>query len=166
MSDRLDAALRDTARETFEQLAFLLPPADEGAQDPGPERSVRVAFRGPFRGELSIALSAAALPPLAANMLGVDDPVETTAAERDDAFRELANVVCGNLLPRIAGRGPVFEVDTPRVTPEQGGPDAPAAGTPAAEAVVPLECGRASLRLCVDDPAALDRAFAVGRPPA
>ena len=155
MNERLNAALGDTARETFEQLAFLLPPTGDDAPAPAPARTVRVAFRGPFNGELLITLSEPALPPLAANMLGVDDPVETTAAERDDAFRELANVVCGNLLPRIAGRAPVFEVGAPCILT-----DAPAPAPAVAETAVPLECGRATLRLCVDDPAALQAALA------
>lgn len=157
MSNPLDVLLRDVARETFEQLAFILSPEDDAPAEPGDERTVCVTFRGPFSGALTITLSAPLLPTLAANMLGMED-AEITPNDHEDAFRELANVICGNLLPRIAGARPVFEVGAPCCLPAGAGAGDASDGVAVAATVLPLEGGRAALRLAVNDPAALESA--------
>ena len=46
-------------------------------------------------------------------MLGEDGPLELS--EQYDAVCELANIVCGNVLPLIAGERAVFDLAQPRV---------------------------------------------------
>jgi len=63
-----------------------------------------VDFTGRFTGGMELALSASVLAELAANMLGAEEGTTLSADEQRDALRELANVVCGNLLPAIRRR--------------------------------------------------------------
>ena len=60
------------------------------------------------------------LPGLAANMLGVDEA--PGSAEQADALGELANVLCGNLLPAIAGEQHVFILEAPGPGRDEGSP--------------------------------------------
>ena len=47
-------------------------------------------------------------------MLGYEDETDLTDVQKQDGFRELANVICGNLLPALAGRNAVFDVQAPQ----------------------------------------------------
>jgi CheY-specific phosphatase CheX len=81
---------------------------------------------------------------LAANMLGqANAPPEE---QQHDALGEVANVVCGNLLPRIAGAKEVFQLGPPQLVEWN---DAPGddAGSLAAEVQVGVEAGRIDLLL-------------------
>jgi len=60
-----------------------------------------------------------------------------------DALGEVANVVCGNLLPEIAGRDAVFRLDAPRAFDGAGCGH----GTPAAALSLGVDGGRAELAL-------------------
>src|SRR5262249_21385176 len=97
---------------TFEELA-LMPvsgPARKRAKSRRPV-SVQVSFDGPCAGTLYLSVDEQLLPNLAAKMLG-----EEEAPSMDlqcDALGEFANVVCGNLLPRIAGKEAVFDMGVP-----------------------------------------------------
>ena len=72
---------------------------------------------------LGLGLFAAAL---AANMLGVSD-AEADARTRRDALGEVANVVCGNVLPLVGGRHAVFHLGAPHAVALDAltAPDAP-----------------------------------------
>lgn len=159
MNEPLDALVKEVARETFEQLAFVLPPQDDNAPVPEADARVCVTFCGPFSGSLVIALSSSLLPLMAANMLGMEES-ETAPADREDAFREVANVVCGNLLPRIAGTKPIFGIGSPRRLPPWNAPQDAPPGVTVATVPLLLENGRAILQLNVDAPAELERARA------
>lgn len=106
--------LQQAAALTFEELCFLFPDCEltEAQQRASMDAAVQVEFCGPFHGALVLRLSEALLPSIAANMLG---EVETpSAAEQDDALGEIANVICGNVLPEIAGAHAVFQLSAPK----------------------------------------------------
>jgi hypothetical protein len=124
----LERALRHATLRTFEEMAFAIPidgpsssplplgaasrPAGQGRDEGSlPTAAAQVTFAGPFTGKVVLAVEEAMLPGLAANMLGVDEA--PTAAEQSDALGELTNVLCGNLLPMIAGSQHVFLLDAP-----------------------------------------------------
>ena len=82
--------------------------------EPGEEKgtdgiAVQVGFHGPFTGAVRLEMSAAVLPMLAANMLAMDG--EPGRVLQMDALGELANIVCGNVLPALAGPRAVFNLD-------------------------------------------------------
>jgi chemotaxis protein CheY-P-specific phosphatase CheC len=120
MNRQNNEILSRVVAETLEQLAFLFSfPADgeaETAIDSGV--AARVLFAGPFSGALVIIVSSQVLSELTANMLGVDGEDETTSEQKDDALKETINVICGNLLPAIAGKQAVFDIDAPEIITE------------------------------------------------
>jgi chemotaxis protein CheY-P-specific phosphatase CheC len=120
MDEQLEKTLSNIAIETFEKLAFLFAfPAEEA--DPGQPDSMvtaSVSFAGSFSGLLIMKVSAESLPELAANMLGVDEDEETTSDQQHDALKETLNVICGNLLPAIAGNREVFNIGPPEIVAE------------------------------------------------
>lgn len=154
MPEALEHEIAEVARETLEKLAFVFAVDDlsEAAAETDPAFRVRVAFQGPRAGALEVALSEAVLPELAANMLGVEDPTGLSPDEQTDALRELANVICGNLLPRLFGEEAEFAIATPVALRR---PEERTAGTEAAECRLPLESGACRLRLFLEgDPPA------------
>ncbi|MCU0646557.1 MAG: chemotaxis protein CheX [Gemmatimonadaceae bacterium] len=101
--------------QTFEELALLFPDAtltERQARAPLALTAI-VEFTGPMRGRLVLRVSAEVLPSAAANMLGEDDAQH--APLQRDAVGELANVICGNVLPAVAGAEAVFLLSAPRL---------------------------------------------------
>lgn len=115
--DRVSSALLSgVIVETFEKMAFFFATSQAGsfpAEAEGLE-TVEVGFAGAFSGRLQLGLSASLLAELAGNMLGVENGAALSLEEQYDALRELANVVCGNLLPVIGGREAEFAIGSPR----------------------------------------------------
>ena len=117
-------------------------------------RGVRVAFAGPFAGALTVRVSDDVAATLAANMLGVDAVGGDDRLVRD-ALGEVANVICGNLLPELAGRAAVFHLGAPEALA------AGAAGAARAAVTLGIDAGRAEVALLVDA-AVLDALGALG----
>ncbi len=113
MKQILEKALSTAAALTFEELGFILPSPDlTTTQRQAPGRAVvSVEFHGPLQGKLWVALYGNILSLLTANMLGEDTiPSEQ---QQQDALQEICNVICGNMLPKIAGTEAVFQIGTP-----------------------------------------------------
>lgn len=152
MNYPLNDALAQVAEETFESLAFMLamPPEDEAPLE-GTVLTV-VEFSGPFAGCLVLGAVPELLTPLAGNMLGLVEEAPATA-EEEDALRELANVICGNLLPAIAGTEAVFRVHSPVLLPAGERYVAGDGLTLAARVRSCLDEGAAEVELWLDQPA-------------
>ena len=150
MSNTLEKELCKAAALTFEEFGFICPTLklDERQCTAPLEGVVSVKFEGPFRGRLELKLYGSnLLPTIVANMLGEDET--RPECELHDAFRELANVVCGNLLPAVAGSGAVFNLGIPQLLDR-----AASSGkkeSPEAEVRLGLEDGRADLLFFADD---------------
>jgi CheY-specific phosphatase CheX len=151
-----DPILNEVVCRTFEDLAFMFPMGeDEAANDPGAETvSASVAFAGPFEGRTVVVVDRAMLSPLAANMLGLDPGADPTPAQQDDALKELANVICGNLLPKVAGEEAVFHVLAPALS--AGNAIAAAADAPAGVTQVTLDTGTTRVALYAPLPRAAE----------
>jgi hypothetical protein len=150
MTSTTRSSLLAAAATTFESLAMLLPSAVPSAAEAAAPLAfgVRVSFDGPFAGRLELRVTADVARGVAENMLGVDAlslDLDADAALVRDALGEVANVVCGNLLPEIAGRDAVFRLDAPR--PLERVLDAPGAAEPAAALSLGVDGGRADLAL-------------------
>jgi hypothetical protein len=142
MSKRLEMALYKAANLTFEELGFLLPTPEINDQQLNAqvEAAVSVDFDGPFSGKLLLRVCGGLLPVIAANMLGQEDIPSKTL--QYDALGEIANVICGNMLPGIAGSKHSFHVSAPEIADDIDLP-------PVAEVQVGLGIGRADLLLFV-----------------
>ncbi len=86
----------------------------------GPTVTATVEFRGPERGQVSLTVPSALLEALFGDLLG-----EASPEAYRDGLRELTNIVCGNVVPRIFPPA-VYELGTPTVG---AAPSAPARAT-------------------------------------
>jgi CheY-specific phosphatase CheX len=141
--------LYQAAALTFEELCFQFPDEElsEQQHDAPVDAAVQVEFWGPFTGTLILRICGGLLPSIAANMLGEIDP--PSEAEQCDALGEIANIICGNVLPQIAGVQEVFQLSAPKVIES----DHTCNTDPASlmtEIQFSLEKGRAELLLCID----------------
>lgn len=116
MNQQINRILGQITEDILEKLAFIFSSPEEEIDSIDKASSItgRVSFTGPFTGVLEMSISESALPELAGNMLGIDED-ETTVELQQDALKELINVVCGNLLPAIAGKEIIFNVDAPQI---------------------------------------------------
>ena len=145
------------AEEVFEELTFVLVMPEDGSVDhddrpDSPDWIAGIRFDGPFSGALFLRATAELGPMIAGNMLGLDDDESPTAAQIEDAFKELLNVICGNLLPRLVGDEPVFAVNGLQILHEAGVPTVFEGHPPIATTHMSLEIGRAELAFFADDP--------------
>lgn len=144
----MEQYLSQTLAATFEELALICP--DLKLSDKQSESQVdvamSVAFNGPLNGRLVLKASSQVLPSIAENMLGTDT-IDGQSVERD-ALGELANVMCGNLLPLIGGAQAVFVLSAP--APYDAATDSLRV-LPSARACVGIEEGRAVAQLLLSE---------------
>lgn len=117
MNEQIKEILSRVAVETLEQLAFIFSFPEDGPVeiDYDSVMAVSVSFTGPFTGGLVMTASPQVLLELAVNMLGVDDDEVPTLDQQYDALKEAMNIICGNLLPAIAGKQAVFDIGSPEI---------------------------------------------------
>ncbi len=144
----VDARLAEVTADTMEKLAFLF--ASPMESPPSLEEralsTVQVGFAGTRTGGLELSLSQPALAELAANMLGVMEGEPLGAEQQLDALKELANVICGNILPVLAGDTAEFTIDAPVPVPAER----PPWGARAACCHLALDNGVCRVRMRVD----------------
>ncbi len=147
MSNTTEQLLRQATVSTFEDLAFLFPEEEcVVSEDEAPlDAVVAVEFHGPMRGRLVIRASSSLLPAIASNMMGEDESQHMPMQR--DALGEIANVVCGNLLPMLAGSDAVFRLDAPQWRADAA--EARDGDAPIAQVCFGVEDGRAQAELYV-----------------
>jgi hypothetical protein len=120
---RYDEPLAQVATRTLEEMCyfFAAPLLSDEQRDARPDAAMSVRFVGPVTGRLVVRLCGGLLDQLSANMLG--DASGSPAMQRD-ALGEVANVVCGNVLPLIVGPHATFVLEPaqPVVILEQASP--------------------------------------------
>ncbi len=123
---QIENILWHVAEDVLGKLAFMFSYPDDSTGDEeetGEEPVLSyVSFKGPFEGSLLMLVSPMILPELAGNMLGLDDDEKASEEEQFDALKELINVICGNLLPKIAGKQAIFKVGVPEVCKKDANP--------------------------------------------
>ena len=144
-----EQVLREVAEQTMEALAYLLPMSEDDVELTGETSAAAVTFSGPFNGGLIMRVSTGMLDELAANMLGAGGE-ELTESQRFDGFKELLNVVCGNLLPRLAGDKAVFNVGAPLLLSGDEAPESLAGLDKHCQISMELDSGEAALELYLD----------------
>ncbi|MBN1675497.1 MAG: chemotaxis protein CheX [Kiritimatiellae bacterium] len=109
--------VRDAVATALERFSFMFSEEPEDEQvDPGAGDLLRttIVFTGPPTGKLGLAAPVRWCQELAANILGLS-PEETKRDSAEDAFRELANVACGELLERLGGEEDLFDIAVPEM---------------------------------------------------
>jgi len=111
----MEQALYQAAVLTFEELGFIFPVEREPEDKLENDESTRVCvkFNGTFSGQIVLQVENTILPTLASNMLGTEEPLEDEEILQD-VLGELANVICGNALPSIAGKQDIFRLEPPK----------------------------------------------------
>ncbi|MBC8089314.1 MAG: chemotaxis protein CheX [Phycisphaerae bacterium] len=148
MPSTMEQCLSQTLAATFEDLALICPDYTlSGKQSEAPvDVAMAVSFSGPLNGQLVLKATSHILPGIAENMLG-SEAAEGMAIQRD-ALGELANVMCGNLLPLIGGAQAVFVLSAPQ---EYSADRDTSRCLPSARACVGIEDGRAVAQLLLSD---------------
>lgn len=138
----MEQALYQASIVTFEELGFMFPSAcaDESNIADAESVSVAIDFSGEFGGKFLLRIEREVLPLIAANMLGEEPPFDAVMLK--DVLGEIANVICGNMLPAIGGKAAVFHLGAPHVIEKFD-----ASAKPSAIARLDLEDGRADVSL-------------------
>jgi hypothetical protein len=112
MTPPLQHPLKRVVISTFEDLALLLTPGeDTDVQFRAPlAHAARVAFTGPRSGYLELRASDEVTAAAARNMTASDAAGPELCF---DALAEIANVICGNLVPALGARDAVYRLSAP-----------------------------------------------------
>ena len=119
MTEERRESVAEVFTDVIEKMAFMFGETAEDGEFPTefPDGyKAQLSFSGHADGTLILLAPQTICAELAANMLGVDeDEVDASAAA--DALGELLNVLCGNLLTKLAGSDPIFDLAVPSVNP-------------------------------------------------
>ncbi|MBD3244001.1 MAG: hypothetical protein GF331_25635 [Chitinivibrionales bacterium] len=118
--DRMNAeyaeVLTRELADVVERMAFMFAEPGDPSEldlDGEPWMGVNMSFRGSLNGTISLAAPRALCVELAGNILGLTSDDEKAQRYAGDAFRELLNVVCGQVLTSLAGRLSTFDLAAP-----------------------------------------------------
>ena len=113
----LKEQLLNTSIMAFEEVCFLFVMDDEkNGYDTENMVTSCVTFQGPYYGQLAISVSHELLDVITINITGEDQ--EFTPQQKYDALGEMANIICGNLLPQVAGPKEIFDLSAPQLINE------------------------------------------------
>ena len=104
--------LRSAIVLAMERLCFASPEAFLEQQPPGVALEASVAFHGPSSGTVGVAVPERAVRGFIEALLLPDARADRITP--DDFVAELANIVCGNAVPRIFGRNAVHVLSPPQ----------------------------------------------------
>ena len=106
--------LTEAFSEAAETMAFLtIMPIQEDMKTPEETIEAEMSFSGPASGTVRILAGPEFATTIAENIAALDEVDDQTRA---DAMKELSNVTCGLLLPKIASsKEAVYDVTVPQV---------------------------------------------------
>ncbi len=97
-------------------LAFMVTDDDRPEVPPGTVgMQAEIFYRGPLQGRLRCWTTRTFAARLAANLLGIEPTQAEAEVAAEDAVRELANVLCGQLVTTWYGKDAVFKLSIPAV---------------------------------------------------
>ena len=152
MMEKCKKSLMEAAVQTFEDLGMMLLNEEltDDQKEVKKEASVMVTFSGPFSGRLEITVFGEITEKLARNISGSEELSSDILPL--DALGEIANVICGNVLPKIANVRDIFHLTSPApLNSEQTDQDAEMVMI--ADSHLGLEDGRAEIKLLIDETA-------------
>jgi CheY-specific phosphatase CheX len=98
----VEQALGRAAEDVLEKMFFAGLVGDfEPNENAGPSIAIRMAFEGQRQGVLGLRISTSAARTLAADFLGVETEDGPNEAQVCDVVRELANMICGDVLSAL-----------------------------------------------------------------
>jgi hypothetical protein len=150
MKRTIEESLGRVGLRTFADMCFMYPMPELAKLQQGrpAEAAVEVRFSGASEGCLRVAVGGGLYDAVASHMMGAPDPAPE---QKNDALGEVANIVCGNILPILDGGRSEPRLGSPCPVPLDGRSEG--AVTPAAGPVrLNLDRGWAELTLYIDGP--------------
>ena len=112
------------------------------------EAAAEVKYRSDdFTGKLLIETRGGLFSAIATNMLSNDDP---STQQKKDALGEIANIICGNVVPSLGGGGREYKIESPRSLNKDDLLKEERQEEPLAEITLNFNEGRADIKLFVD----------------
>lgn len=148
MKKKIEKVLEEIAVDTFEDICFMYPMPELGDSQKKMKReaTVEVKYIGNRSGSLRIETRGALLSAVSANILGIEASV---SKNKKDALGEIANIICGNIVPYL-GRGTKgYKIEAPRILRQNQ--LAQKKKNPLCEISLNFEEGRADITLFVDE---------------
>jgi CheY-specific phosphatase CheX len=113
MKTQIEKFLIESTVKTLEDLCFMYQdPELKDAQENLPlEAAAEVKYRSDdFTGKLLIETRGGLFSAIATNILSNDD---ISDQQKKDALGEIANIICGNVVPSLGGGGREYKIDPP-----------------------------------------------------
>jgi chemotaxis protein CheY-P-specific phosphatase CheC len=121
MSEYCDALSRVSLKVLEDWAMMLVDPVQEGSTEElfGDNSLMEssVTFHGAHNGKVLIVAPKTFLAQLSDNLLGEEDRESLGCSAEEDGFKEMANVLAGNLLTEAFGDKVVFDLMSPEVSP-------------------------------------------------
>ena len=112
MKKQIENVLRESTIKTFEDICFIyqVPELKDDQKNLVLEAAAEVKFRGIFKGKLMIETRGGLFSAIASNMLSNEVP---SIQQKKDALGEVANIICGNVVPSLGRSEPEYKIESP-----------------------------------------------------
>ena len=124
MNQIFNESLTESVVDVLEKVAFLFPmPVEQEVKnglnvDDVNDISIGIQFEGYVPGKVLLCIPKLLTIEIAANMLGISEDDDDVVEKSLDATKEVLNIICGNLLPKIYGTEAVFQLNSPYIFSE------------------------------------------------
>jgi len=150
MKTQIEKVLIESTVRTLEDLCFMYQePELKDAQENLPlEAAAEVKYRSDdFTGKLLIETRGGLFSAIATNILSNDDPI---TQQKKDALGEIANIICGNIVPSLGGGRWEYKIEPPRSLNKEDLLKEEWQEEPVAEITLNFNDGRADIKLFMD----------------
>lgn len=122
MNQVINESLTESVVDVLEKTAYLFPMVIEQEMpndiDNANDICIGIQFEGPVSGKILLCIPKLLTIEIAANMLGIGEEEDGVEEKSIDATKEVLNIICGNLLPKIYGTEAVFQLKSPYIFSE------------------------------------------------
>jgi CheY-specific phosphatase CheX len=150
MKKQIEKILIESTVKTLEDLCFIYqePELKDAQKNLALEAAAEVKYRNDdFTGKLLIETRGGLCSAIATNMLSNDVP---SAQQKKDALGEIANIICGNVVPSLGRGGREYKIESPRPLNKDDLLKEEKQGNPLVEIALNFNQGRADIKLFVD----------------
>ena len=150
MKRQIENVLKESTIKTFEDICFIyqVPELKDDQKNMALEAVAEVNFRGNFTGKLVIETRGGLFSAIAANMLSNDVPEDR---QKKDALGEVANIICGNVVPSLGRSEPEYKIEGPRCLNKDDLLKEEKQEKPLAEITLNFNQGRVDIKLFVNN---------------
>jgi hypothetical protein len=149
MKTQIEKALKEATVRTFEDVCFMyqVPELKDDQKNLALEAAAEVKYRGDFTGKLLIETRGGLFSAIAANILSNDVP---NSQLKKDALGEIANIICGNVVPSLGRSERDYKIESPRSLNKDDLLKEKKQRKPLSEITLNFNDGRADIKFFVD----------------